>query len=86
MDDPVRHERFVAVGKNGWTKKAIIRKTKTSSFSINFFYEWYKKIPYSLSIRLYLDQLINLNSIRKADKSKAFLCNFNKNIQRGDYL
>ena len=29
-----------------------------------------QKIPYSLSIRLYFDQLINLKSIRKADKSK----------------
>ena len=37
---------------------------------IPIFYEWYKKIPYSLSIRLYFDQLINLKSIRKADKPK----------------
>ena len=29
-----------------------------------------KKIPNSLSIGLYLDQLINLSSIRKADKSR----------------
>ena len=55
--------------ENGWTKKATIKISRRLLF-IPIFYEWYKKIPYSLSIRLYLDQLINLNSIRKADKSR----------------
>ena len=55
--------------ENGWTKKAIIKISRRLLF-IPIFYEWYKKIPYSLSIRLYFDQLINLKSIRKADKSK----------------
>ena len=68
MDDPVRHERFVAVEKMGEQRRHH-KNIKTSLF-IPIFYEWYKKIPYSLSIRLYFDQLINLKSIRKADKSK----------------
>ena len=55
--------------ENGWTKKATIKISRRLLF-IPIFYEWYKKIPYSLSIRLYFDQLINLKSIRKADKSK----------------
>ena len=55
--------------ENGWTKKVIIKISRRLLF-IPIFYEWYKKIPYSLSIRLYFDQLINLKSIRKADKSK----------------
>ena len=46
MDDPVRHERFVAVGKkDGWTKKANIRKSKTSSFYIDFSMNGTKRYP-----------------------------------------
>ena len=51
-------------------KEGNHKKNQDVFFLFQFFYEWYKKIPYSLSIRLYLDQLINLNSIRKADKSR----------------
>ena len=69
MDDPVRHERFVAVEKMG-KQGSQPQKYQDVFFLYQFFYEWYKKIPYSLSIRLYFDQLINLKSIRKADKSK----------------
>ena len=68
MDDPVRHERFVAVGK--WVTKKAITKNQDVFFLYQFFHEWYKKIPNSLSIGLYLDQPINLNNIRKADKSR----------------
>ena len=87
MDDPVRHERFCCCREKwGKQKKATIKNIKdVFFFYTNFFFSMNgtKKIPYSLSIRLYFDQLINLKSIRKADKSKLSCAILIKNIQRG---